>query len=780
MNGQRLNKALKKAWQRNEDERWIYGLMGKIKDGVAVFDVEGRANYVYVRIRNQNGAQTSPPARNDPGVAHSAGLPVRMRMEGTTLVIDSEVRREDLATTPVPPGSGVPVHIHDTRYFTEAEHINVSAGAADAGKPIVLDAAGLIDDSMLPSTVLTDTDDLPEGVVNLYYTVERAQDAVGAMLVDTPTIDLAYVDATPALTATVIDGSITFAKLQDIATDSLIGRDTAGSGDPETITLGASLSMTGAQVLQRAALTGDVTASANSNTTAIAANAVLTAMIADAQVTLAKMANLAADTIIGRANGAGTGVPTALTATQVFAILQTGLDARYGDINLISNYLLVDPAFLGLTNAKRYTTIGAALTASTTGDTIVIAPGVYTENLTMSVAGVTLEGSGQPRFDSGTGRLVDGTVIRGTIGMSTTVGLTVRNLGVDVVGMSDPTDCISSSNNSGSVFRNFENLTLLGNGTAGLGHGLYCGGNHMDIRNVRVYDCYHGIAIHGSYINISNAYLYRCGGTGLIIKSKGGVNCHHVNVNNVLLQGETTSSATRSGAIYLQSADTTDSVRYCNISNVTAKNCVNGVVNLTRLDAEGAVSDINFVNIASDGNLDAAGVGDYWIKTGNNLAFTNCRSTNRSAGYGFRMDTGDNVGDVYLSNCLADTTGSGPHNGTFKALGLNGRVPGSIAPLYVALADDTAIGLTLAETSGVVILSQGNSQTWAGVIDFRAQTSPYCFGLVVGSALNTTTGVLAGTTGTDVKTTVSAHTDGKFYIENRTGATRTYRVTFMG
>ena len=37
----------------------------------------------------------------------------------------------------------------DTRYFTEAEHLNTSAGAADAGKPIKLDAAGHVDATMI-------------------------------------------------------------------------------------------------------------------------------------------------------------------------------------------------------------------------------------------------------------------------------------------------------------------------------------------------------------------------------------------------------------------------------------------------------------------------------------------------------------------------------------------------------------------------------------------------------------------------------------------------------
>ena len=90
-------------------------------------------------------------------------------------------------------------------------------------------------------------------------------------------------------TAKVINDAITFAKLQNIATDSLIGRDTAGTGDAESITLGASLGMSGAGVLQRAALTGDVTAPVNDNATTIANNAVTTAKIAAAQVTQAKL-----------------------------------------------------------------------------------------------------------------------------------------------------------------------------------------------------------------------------------------------------------------------------------------------------------------------------------------------------------------------------------------------------------------------------------------------------------------------------------------------------------
>ena len=44
---------------------------------------------------------------------------------------------------------GATEHNHDGIYFREAEHVNASAGVADADKPVVLDAAGLLDSSLI-------------------------------------------------------------------------------------------------------------------------------------------------------------------------------------------------------------------------------------------------------------------------------------------------------------------------------------------------------------------------------------------------------------------------------------------------------------------------------------------------------------------------------------------------------------------------------------------------------------------------------------------------------
>lgn len=101
---------------------------------------------------------------------------------------------------------------------------------------------------------------------------------------------------------------ITFAKMQDIASDRLIGRDTAGSGSPEEIAVTGGLEFTGSQSIQRSALTGDVTASAGSGSTTIANNAVTTVKILDANVTDAKISDRAALSVFGRAsNSSGVG-----------------------------------------------------------------------------------------------------------------------------------------------------------------------------------------------------------------------------------------------------------------------------------------------------------------------------------------------------------------------------------------------------------------------------------------------------------------------------------------
>lgn len=63
-------------------------------------------------------------------------------------------------------------------------------------------------------------------------------------------------------TAMYADDSVTFAKMQNIATDRLLGRDTAGTGDVEQLTVGGGIEFTGSTGIQTSAFTGDATKTA--------------------------------------------------------------------------------------------------------------------------------------------------------------------------------------------------------------------------------------------------------------------------------------------------------------------------------------------------------------------------------------------------------------------------------------------------------------------------------------------------------------------------------------
>ena len=174
---------------------------------------------------------------------------------------------------------------------------------------------------------------------------------------------------TGSFAATIAANAVGFTKMADIATDTLIGRDTAATGDPEAITVTGGIEFSGAGSIRTSAFTGDVTKTAGGTALTIAANAVdntkaadmgantikanataatadpadlavgtntvvgrvagniVAAQLVDAQVaaatlTNAKLANVATATLKGRAT-AGTGSPEDLTGTQATALLDT-------------------------------------------------------------------------------------------------------------------------------------------------------------------------------------------------------------------------------------------------------------------------------------------------------------------------------------------------------------------------------------------------------------------------------------------------------------------------
>jgi len=95
------------------------------------------------------------------------------------------------------------------------------------------------------------------------------------------------------------DNAVTFAKLADMNTARLIGRSTAGTGDPEEITIGSGL---------------DLSAGVLSAT-------IPPTSVADNSITPAKLEDIAEASFIGRNTSVGTGDPQVLSAAVARAIL---------------------------------------------------------------------------------------------------------------------------------------------------------------------------------------------------------------------------------------------------------------------------------------------------------------------------------------------------------------------------------------------------------------------------------------------------------------------------
>jgi hypothetical protein len=72
---------------------------------------------------------------------------------------------------------------------------------------------------------------------------------------------------------TIANNAVTFAKMQDVSGTVLVGRHAGGSGDPQEVSVGNGVEFSGSGI-RRSALTGDVTASAGSNTTTLQGSAV--------------------------------------------------------------------------------------------------------------------------------------------------------------------------------------------------------------------------------------------------------------------------------------------------------------------------------------------------------------------------------------------------------------------------------------------------------------------------------------------------------------------------
>lgn len=106
---------------------------------------------------------------------------------------------------------------------------------------ITVSSKGIVTSTATGTVTLNDSDGLPEGVTNLYFTTERAQDEIGNILTDSSNIDITYNDAGNTISADLINtgiGAGTYGSASNIPVFGITtkGRFTSASVLPISIT----------------------------------------------------------------------------------------------------------------------------------------------------------------------------------------------------------------------------------------------------------------------------------------------------------------------------------------------------------------------------------------------------------------------------------------------------------------------------------------------------------------------------------------------------------------
>lgn len=125
-------------------------------------------------------------------------------------------------------------------------------------------------------------------------------------------------------------------------------------------------------------------------------------------------------------------------------------------------------------------------------------------------------------------------------------------------------------------------------------------------------------------------------------------------------------------------------------------------------------------------------------------------------------------------------TGNTDLDGTLNVDGVLTLPTGRLTPRTVTIADDAVAVITPASFAGIVFVSTETDSAIYGSFAFRAASTPFIQNTGT-SVVNfdRTTGALTGTTGVDGRATISVHTDGNIYLENRRGGSLNFKVFIL-
>lgn len=247
-----------------------------------------------------------------------------------------------------------------------------------------------------------------------------------------------------------------------------------------------------------------------------------------------------------------------------------------------------------------HTTIATALTSASSGDTIFIRPGTYTENLTLK-AGVNLTAFGSDSSFNGTGKvIISGTLSFAAAGSVTISGIQLQTNGAtNILSVTGSAASVVMLNNCYLNCTANTGISFTTANTAALIECLYCVGNLGTT----------GIAFHTMSSTGNISYLFcSFGNTGasstITSNSAGNVFCQYSTFISPL-------GTTSTGGIVL----------YFVIADSSA-------TNTTTLTANGSGSSVAFNSSFSSGSASAVTVG---VGASINYLYSNAASSNTNA-----------------------------------------------------------------------------------------------------------------------------------------------------
>lgn len=291
--------------------------------------------------------------------------------------------------------------------------------------------------------------------------------------------------------------------------------------------------------------------------------------------------------------------------------------------------------------------------------------GYYKINLELKYDSLYIFGENKPIIQSNS--LVNGAVIIGTINSKNKKFIQIENLGVW-----SQSDAIITGDQLGNkpLYQKYFNLELLGTGYFGYKHGLLCqSGSNINIEKVTVTSFFHGIAIRTSNVNIKNTIANKCGFTSIVVKSAMGGNefAQNVNIEDVIINGDSTDAYARGGTILVQSYDDNCYTKNITINNV--KSYHGGVGTVLIEQRKGRVDSVNINNCYSYKSGDNPIRASFDVTgAASNIYFNNCNSSFSNA-IGYR--TNKDATNIRVIKSFENGSKVAPYEGPFKFLELN-------------------------------------------------------------------------------------------------------------